>query len=280
MRDSIHDEVVELLAPYALGALEPDEKAMVEEHLQECAYCRTIAQQDSVVIDNIGIGSNEYKPPRKLKRELFAKIDVISGRKPASSPTRKGLFSFIQGQRMAFASALLVPVAVLGGMVVFLTNRVGSVQSENTQLSRVVQTKEQENSALTQSISDQSQAITDQRNALAWASQATFRRDIHNSGPSKALSGNLYVNTSGRMGLFVVNELQRLPNDKLFQVWLISWNGSVTGAGTFTRDVNGRGQIILESDQPLFTYRSLAVTIEPGPGSQQPTGPQVFGVEF
>ncbi len=276
MTDSFHDEIVELLAPYALGALEPEEKAMVEKHLEECAYCRTIAQQDSTVIFNIGMGSNEYKPPKSLKRDLFAKIDVISGGKPV----KRGVFSFLQEQRLALASAVIAPVVVLGGMVVFLMNRVGDVQSENTQLSLKVETKAQENSALTQSINDQSQALTDQRNALAWASQAAFRKDIRNSGPSQALSGNMYVNTSGRMGMLVVNELPKLPNDRLYQVWLISWNGTVTGGGTFTNDANGRGQIVLESDQPLFAYKSLAVTIEPGPGSQEPTGPQVFGVEF
>lgn len=279
MTDNIHDEVVELLAPYALGALEPQEKAMVEAHLQECAYCRTIAQQDSAVIHSIGMSSNEYKPPRSLKRDLFAKIDVISGRRPAES-ARRGLLPLIQEQRWAFATALIAPMVVMGGMVAFLMNRVDNVQSENTQLSRVVQTKEQENSALTRSISEQSQTLTDQRNALAWASQAAYTKDIRNSGPSKALSGNLYTNASGRMGMLAVNNLPNLSSDRLYQVWLIAWNGAVTGAGTFTNDVNGHGQIILESDQPLFAYKSLAVTIEPGPGSQQPTGPQVFGVEF
>lgn len=279
MNDSIHEEVVELLAPYALGALEPQEKTLVESHLQECAYCRTIAQQDSAVIHSIAIGSAEHKPPRALKRELFAKIDVLSSKKPIAAPAR-GFSIFVQSQRWAFASAIIAPMVVLGGMVAFLMNRVGDVQTENTELSRVVETKEQENDALTQSISDQSQTLTDQRNALAWASQAAYRKDIRNSVPSRGSSGNLYVNTSGRMGMLVVNDLQRLPTDRLFQVWLIGWDGTVTGAGTFTSDTNGRGQIVMESDLSLFGYKSLAVTVEPGPGSQQPTGPQVFGVEF
>ncbi len=279
MNDSIHEEIVELLAPYALGALEPHEKAMVEAHLQECAYCRTIAQQDSAVVHSIGMGSTEHKPPRGLKRELFAKIDVISSKKPIATPAR-GFSSFMQSQRWAFASAIIAPIVVLGGMVAFLVNRVGDVQTANTELSRVVETKEQENNALSQSISDQSQTLSDQRNALAWASQAAFRKDIRSSGPARGSTGNLYVNTSGRMGMLVINDLQRLPTDRLFQVWLIGWDNSVIGAGTFTSDTNGRGQIVMESDLPLFAYKSLAVTIEPGPGSQQPTGPQIFGVEF
>ncbi len=279
MNDSIHEEVVELLAPYALGALEPQEKAMVEAHLQECAYCRTIAHQDSAVVHSIGMGSNEHRPPRGLKRELFAKIDVISSKKPIATPAR-GFSTFIQSQKWAFGSAIIAPIVVLGGMVAFLVNRVGDVQTENTELSRVVETKELENDVLTQSISDQSQTLTEQRNALAWASQAAFRKDIRDSVPSRGLSGNLYVNTSGRMGMLVLNDLQRLPTDRLFQVWLIGWDGKVAGAGTFTTNSAGRGQIVMESDLSLFGYKSLAVTIEPGPGSQQPTGPQIFGLEF
>lgn len=278
MSDSIHEEVVDLLAPYALGALEPQDKAMVEAHLRECAYCRTIAQQDSAVIDSIALGSAQHRPARSVKRDLFAKIDIISSKK--LSPSRTGIFSFLQSQRWALATAVIAPVVVLGGMVAFLMNRVGDVELQNTELARVVQIKEQENTALTQSISDQSQALSDQRNALAWASQAAFRKTVSNTVPARGSLGNLYVNTSGKMGMLIVNDLQRLPNDRLFQVWLIGWDGTVTGAGTFTSDINNRGQIVMESELPLFTYKALAVTIEPGPGSQQPTGPQVFGVEF
>lgn len=35
-----HDEIRDLLAPYALGVLEDDESRLVSSHLADCAECR------------------------------------------------------------------------------------------------------------------------------------------------------------------------------------------------------------------------------------------------
>ncbi|HLO13437.1 MAG TPA: anti-sigma factor, partial [Anaerolineales bacterium] len=66
-----------------------------------------------------------------------------------------------------------------------------------------------------------------------------------------------------------------------YQVWLIEPNGHRVSAGLFRPDANSPYTTEpIFSNQNLSNFVGIGVTVEPSKGSDQPTGPRVFKVDF
>ncbi|CAN5729496.1 anti-sigma factor [soil metagenome] len=101
--------------------------------------------------------------------------------------------------------------------------------------------------------------------------QALVRDDgISLGGPDGAI-GKMVATSDG--GLFVAAGLQSAPDGRTYQLWLIDepcpgCEAEPVSAGTF--EVSG-SLAVLETDRSLEGIDSVAVTIEPEGGSEQPT---------
>ncbi len=70
---SEHLEVRDLLGPYVMGALGPEEEREVEEHLEECAPCREEARDLRLAHERLADLANATQtPPRELKDRVLA----------------------------------------------------------------------------------------------------------------------------------------------------------------------------------------------------------------
>jgi len=67
-----------------------------------------------------------------------------------------------------------------------------------------------------------------------------------------------------------VTGLPALPADRVYEVWVVGSEGT-RPAGTFTTTVDGRGAVVM--DRAATARHTVAVTVEPAPGSSEPTGP-------
>jgi len=72
--------------------------------------------------------------------------------------------------------------------------------------------------------------------------------------------------------VMIVRNLASAPNGKTYEAWVIDTGGPVK-AGLF----EGGDQQIVLLDQPVGTGATVAVTLEPEGGSDQPTGDVLFG---
>jgi hypothetical protein len=69
---SEHLEVRDLLGPYVMGALGPEEEREVEEHLEECAACREEARDLRVAHERLADLANATEtPPQELKSRVL-----------------------------------------------------------------------------------------------------------------------------------------------------------------------------------------------------------------
>ncbi len=69
---SEHLEVRNLLGPYVMGALDPEEERKVEEHLEECASCREEAGYLRVAHERLADLANATEtPPQELKSRVL-----------------------------------------------------------------------------------------------------------------------------------------------------------------------------------------------------------------
>ncbi len=119
---SEHPEVRDLLGPYVMGALDPEDEREIEEHLEECASCREEARALLLAHERLADLANATEPP---PQEL--KSRVLMGM-PRSETRRVPLVA---------AAAVLCALVVLGVLYstgFFGTDEVASATLESTDL--------------------------------------------------------------------------------------------------------------------------------------------------
>ncbi len=116
---SEHPEVRDLLGPYVMGALGPEEEREVEEHLEGCASCREEARDLRLAHEGlVDLANTTEMPPPELKGRVIPRM-----------PRRGSLVA---------AAAVLGVLAVLGALLyssgLFGRDQVASATLEPTEL--------------------------------------------------------------------------------------------------------------------------------------------------
>ena len=86
------------------------------------------------------------------------------------------------------------------------------------------------------------------------------------------------LSMDGDHGTLVVDGLPVLTEAEQYQLWLIR-DGERTDGGVFSVDRRGYGSMWVHADEPLDSFDSFGVTLEPAGGSPGPTGPRMLGGE-
>ena len=112
MNGSDHKRWSEDLAAYMLGALEPDEAAGFERHLENCKRCRREVRWFEPAVHMLPESVERQEPPPRLRAALMA--EVRADAQPQSRPAKRRSWSWFARPAMAFA-VLLLAVAVVAG---------------------------------------------------------------------------------------------------------------------------------------------------------------------
>jgi len=88
-------------------------------------------------------------------------------------------------------------------------------------------------------------------------------------------TGKLVISRDGEYGTLVADGLPALDAGHQYQVWLIR-TGQHTSGGVFSVGHHGYGVIEILAPEPLGSYPSFHVTVEPSGGSPAPTGAEVL----
>jgi anti-sigma-K factor RskA len=84
------------------------------------------------------------------------------------------------------------------------------------------------------------------------------------------------VSLDGEHGTLVVDGLAALGEEQQYQLWLIQ-DGQRTSGGVFSVSEEGYGSLWISSPEPLSSYSTFGITIEPAGGSPGPSGDKVLG---
>jgi anti-sigma-K factor RskA len=108
MNGSDHTHWSDDLAAYMLGALNPDEAAGFERHLEGCERCRAEMRWFEPAVQTLPESVERQQPPRSLRENLMAEVrgDV----RPAKKPRPRWSWR----PAVAFAAVVLVVAAVAG----------------------------------------------------------------------------------------------------------------------------------------------------------------------
>ncbi len=104
-----------LSGAYALGALEPEEAAVFEEHLRGCDTCRAEVSEFREVASRLGASAAE-KPPPALREKVITQADRV--RQDPPPKVAATVIPIHRGRRwaMSLAAAALVVIAGVVGI--------------------------------------------------------------------------------------------------------------------------------------------------------------------
>jgi len=234
MASDLH--VIDLLPAYALGCLGEEEAVRVSEHLAHCAACRAelVPYQDTA--DQLALAAPDAQPPARLKQRLMRRIEP-----PRAAPVprpqpgwQQALAGLFRRPSSGWALASLIVIVALGAGNVWLWER-----------------------------ASRSGALSAAGSMRVVALAAT--------DAAPGASGKLVISRDGEYGTLVADGLPALDAGHQYQVWLIR-AGQPTSGGVFSVGNHGYGVIEILAPEPLGSYPSFSVTVEPSGGSPAPTG--------
>jgi anti-sigma-K factor RskA len=251
------DEIIELAAGYALGALEVEDRARFEALLAAGnAEARAALRDFESTVADLAAETAQAAPP-EVKAALMARIDaegrsrgalteVLSAARPA--PNRPSLWTIVTVSAMAAGiAALAVGLAV------------------STVYDRRIRQLAQEQSLLKRDLARQETLVTILKDP------ATRVVALSGLPPAPAAQARiLWHATAG--GLLVAQGLPPAPEGKAYELWAIAGKGAPVPAGVFVVDAKGVGSLRVAPLQAGEALDTFAVTLEPAGGVPAPTG--------
>lgn len=241
--------VIDLIPAYAINCLDEEEAVFVEQHLVECAECRTELRAYQDVAAELAYVNPQVDPPASVKKRLMMKVrDDQASRTKSQS---KDDTSWIEGLRRIFSPLRTRRFLPVWGIVSLLLIVVLAIS----------------NFFLWQQVTD-----------LRANPQPSPLQVVALQGTEMVPQGVgvLVISRDGRHGTLVVDNLPELDPDHEYQLWLIK-DGQRTSGALFTVGEDGYGSKWVSSPDPLVSYSSFGVTVEPSGGSLGPTGEKVLG---
>ncbi len=256
--------VIDLLPEFALVALPDGDLRRVEAHLARCAACREAFARE---LESATDAAAAVEPPRSGARAEFlartgglrilpSPMDLGAGRVrllppapvrnepagPAIVPLRTVWDAFGGvGLRAAAALVLVITLPIAGWFL--------GVQAQ-----------------------------IDQRNLIyALVTNPAAAYPLNDSDLGTNVSGVFYATPDANTAYIAARGLPRIPDDRRYQVWLMTPAEEMVSAGFLAVSANGDGEALLTAPEPIGDYLVAVVTPEPERGSLEPTGTRTLG---
>jgi anti-sigma factor RsiW len=231
-----HEEVAELLGAYALHAVDPDERSLVEEHLRDCPRCQAELRDHEGVATLLANGGGDA-PPGVWDRiaatleEAPPPMRLPLGERPRTGGRRLGPRA---GWLLAAAAAAVI--AVLGLQVVQQDDRIDTLQAalQDASLTRAA------NRAMSTPGADVAELTS----------------------PDGSLQASAVLLPDGS-GYLLAHGLPGLDRDRTYQLW------GQTDAGLLSLGLLGSHPTDVVAFHAGAPVRSLAITDEEAPGVVQ-----------
>ena len=235
-----HAEIEELLAAYALDAVDPNEAMLIEAHLVECPRCQAELASHRDVASLLG---NSATPaPHGVWDQIAARLDENDLPAPAA------LIARLPRQRrrtrafqLAIAAAAAAAIAVLAVQVADLNSQEAKLQSPR-----------------------EAQAL-----APAVAAALAGPHETITLTSAKRFSGTIVVTSEGN-AYWLSSNLPELPNSETYQLWGLVRDKSVS-LGLLGSNVGRYSAFRVQR-----STTEVMVTVEPEGGTPAPTSAVVL----
>jgi anti-sigma-K factor RskA len=240
-----HAPFLENIPAYALGALDMEESAGLEAHLDVCIACRTELADHQRVSAGLLSALPPQAPRPALKRTLMARL-------PSAQKSSRPQWTF-PFSRLAPGFAMLVL------LILNLASFAQLRKIQNQQASLINQ-------------------VWESQSALAMLSSPNTKMLNIVGGE---ISGTILLDRENNKAVLIAQNIPALAQNQTYQIWLVKPDGGRDSAGLFRPE---SGQIYTTKAilpvQSFSNYLGIGVTVEPAGGSAAPTGERIFKVDF
>jgi len=267
----------EELVLHAMQALSGEESAAVRLHLAGCAECREQLAEIAGDLALVAMSVEQHAVPEGARQRF---VDRITAGLPAQAelpprteqPARTPVISIAREKQAARSwmwvpwtavAALLILSTVLGVKIFQMNQHLDSDDALLRQEERLIQRQNGEN-IRAQALLDVLTAPTAQRVTLTTG-----------KNPPAPSARAVYLASRGALILQASN-MQPLPPNKTYELWVIPASGAPIPAGLFRPDASGSGSVVLPSIPAGVQAKAFGITIENEGGSGTPTLPIVL----
>ncbi|HEX3438045.1 MAG TPA: anti-sigma factor [Pseudacidobacterium sp.] len=241
----------EILALFAMRALDAEESAQISTHVEDCAACRLEVEKIRGDLSLLALGGSPLaQPPARSKARLMAAIREESAHVSARSPS---LF-----WRWAFASSGVLALALAGAVLL----QRGEVHRLQKRIDGIQASLDQERAE-----SQQARLIAELLKSPNSIRLTLVTSQVH----PQPVAHTTYDQSKGLV-LLVASNLAELPADKTYELWLLPRSGAAPiPAGLFKPDAGGNAQMLYAEIPSGSEAKGFAITVEPKQGSPAPT---------
>ena len=261
-----HKDYQELLAGYALDAIDPVESEALGEHLASCAECRDELNELREASGLMAHAATPQAPGEHVRAQILAQVKAESRSRetPAQVVPMPQRASTVWPNLLRLAAAIAF-IALLTGVIV-LWRRDARMQAEIARLSRQLNAQQNE-------IQSSRDLMARQQEALALLNSAVATRIQLNGMPAapNARATFVFDKQNGR-AVLMTDGLPLTSTDKAYEVWFIPKGRSPMPGKVFTVDASGHAMITEQMPPEAMDGAVIAITIEPKTGSAAPTG--------
>lgn len=259
-------------APYALGALDEDERASFEEHLATCDLCAAEVRELKDVAGLIATAVPAVSPPPTLRDRILADA---RGFRPISSAAPiaadQGVRALEPQGRLAATAAprrpwsTAVPWLAAAAAAVFAVYLGQQVRTERT-----ARTTAEQALASARLTLDSTGSALARRDSLIQLLASPDVQAVTVSGTGPAPSAKYFLDRRARRIAIAANSLPPAAPGRTYQLWGIETGKPPVSLGTFNTDSSGHALASVAVPAGL-RIGVTAVTEEPSGGSRQPT---------
>jgi anti-sigma-K factor RskA len=253
-----HQEYLDLIPSYTLGALDGDELRQLEEHLAgDCPECRRELFEATRQMELLAELVPPVSPSQTTRARLLRQIGSPSRPKPREWLTRAAVI----GGVAILAWSIWLQLGLrreVDRLVAARNETIGQLELVRTEL------------LLTQGRLQQTMLAN--RIAASPRMQSVVMAGLD---PAPGASAHTFVDPVERRAVFYAANLPPAEEDKTYQLWFIA-DGVPVSAGIFDVDPEGGAMLLVERIAEVEMIQLWAVTIEPAGGVPQPTGDMVL----
>jgi hypothetical protein len=273
--------VDDLVAGYALGALEADESSAVDAHVRTCPACEVSLADAQRTASMLPFVVPMQKPPIDSKVALFARVahsqraaatatlplpGVDAWRTP-TLPSSAGVALAHAGSESSVSSTAgppasrgsrsgwMVSVLSVPLLIALVVTGFWGLQLQNQ-------------------LSSQNSQLTQLQSELANFGSGTTSYPLSPGFDAPQAEGQIIIGSDGRGGIVQVDVNSKDAAGE-YELWVKNQDGMLVPAAEFTVDQDGNGQARFELDQPFGDYESVhirAKALDPSQvGSQSDT---------
>jgi hypothetical protein len=282
--ERVTEEVRELTALYALGALTQHEAYSFEIHLPDCSVCKSELCRLEHAVAGIGLAAEEIETPEYVRDLLLARIErepQVSVSIASSNPNKPALNTISRidesrsedkrrGSKLDWTLRIAFVILVFANLLAFTS--LHSTQALNARLQTQISDSKIAIVNLRKDLEDNRKKPEDFAQILEVTGKPGMRIAWLAGQPLAPSSSGMLFWDTGQGRYLLMGSFPPTPPGMAYQLWLVTHAKKKVSAGLIKTNPDGSIYTAAPvSENPKDAIDAGGITLEPESGSSSPT---------